>query len=129
MGFTDDCCTDGRVPSVSPSVLFSPTDCIAVTDGINPSVKLDNVVVNIAELCLHNYFGKFVIDCVSSFVSKECVLPLAFAIYIHLVYMVSNKPLATKILSTLNSGRSYFSVHKIANGKTPLGQPVWWSLI
>jgi hypothetical protein len=26
--------------------LFSPTDCIAVTDGINPSVKLDNVVVN-----------------------------------------------------------------------------------
>jgi hypothetical protein len=25
--------------------LFSPTDFIAVTDGINPSVKLDNVVV------------------------------------------------------------------------------------
>jgi len=45
MGFTDDCYTDGRVPSVSPSVLFSPTDCIAFTDGINPSVKLDNVVV------------------------------------------------------------------------------------
>jgi len=41
MGFTDDCFTDGRVPSV----LFSPTDFIAVTDGINPSVKLDNVVV------------------------------------------------------------------------------------
>jgi hypothetical protein len=32
---------------VSLSVLFSPTDFIAVTDGINPSVKLDNVVVNI----------------------------------------------------------------------------------
>jgi hypothetical protein len=31
---------------VNPSVLFSPTDLIAVTDGINPSVKLDNVVVN-----------------------------------------------------------------------------------
>jgi hypothetical protein len=45
MGFTDDCFTDGRVPSVSPSVLFSPTDFIAVTDGINPSVKLDNVVM------------------------------------------------------------------------------------
>jgi hypothetical protein len=30
---------------VNPSVLFSPTDFIAVTDGINPSVKLDNVVV------------------------------------------------------------------------------------
>jgi hypothetical protein len=25
--------------------LFSPTDFIAVTDGMNPSVKLDNVVV------------------------------------------------------------------------------------
>ena len=45
MGFTDDCYTDGRVPSVSPSVLFSPTDFIAVTDGMSPSVKLDNVVV------------------------------------------------------------------------------------
>jgi hypothetical protein len=42
MGFTDDCFTDGRVPSI----FFSPTDFIAVTDGINPSVKLDNVVVN-----------------------------------------------------------------------------------
>ena len=28
-----------------PSVFFSPMDFIAVTDGINPSVKLDNVVV------------------------------------------------------------------------------------
>jgi len=46
MGFTDDCYTDGRVPSVSPSVLFSPTDFIVVTDGMSPSVKLDNVVVN-----------------------------------------------------------------------------------
>jgi len=45
MGFTDDCYTDGLVPSVSPSVLFSPTDFIAVTDGMSPSVKLDNVVV------------------------------------------------------------------------------------
>jgi hypothetical protein len=45
MGFTDDCYTDGRVPSVSPSVLFSPTDFITVTDGMSPSVKLDNVVV------------------------------------------------------------------------------------
>jgi hypothetical protein len=50
MGFTDDCYTDGRDPLVSPSILFSPTDFIAVTDGINPSVKLDNVVVPINEL-------------------------------------------------------------------------------
>jgi len=41
MGFTDDWFTDGALPSV----VFSPTDFIAVTDGINPSVKLDNVVV------------------------------------------------------------------------------------
>ena len=33
MGFTDDCYTDGRVPSVIPSVLFSPTDFITVTIG------------------------------------------------------------------------------------------------
>jgi hypothetical protein len=46
-GFTNDCYTDGRVPSVSPSVLFSPTDFIAVTDGRSPSVKLDNVVVTL----------------------------------------------------------------------------------
>jgi len=43
MGFTDDCYTDGRVPSV----WFSPTDVIAVTDGMSPSVKLDNFVVYI----------------------------------------------------------------------------------
>jgi hypothetical protein len=47
MGFTDDWFTDGALLSVNPSVLFSPTDLIAVTDGINPSVKLDNVVVKI----------------------------------------------------------------------------------
>jgi len=41
MGFIDDCFTDGR----DPSVLFSPTEFITITDGINPSVKLDNVVV------------------------------------------------------------------------------------
>ena len=45
MEFTDDCYTVGSLPSVSPSVLFSPIDFIAITDGINPSVKLDNVVV------------------------------------------------------------------------------------
>jgi hypothetical protein len=47
MEITDDCFTDGSLPSVKPSVFFSPTDLIAFTDGINPSVKLDNVVVNI----------------------------------------------------------------------------------
>jgi hypothetical protein len=45
MGVTDDCYTDGRVLSVKPSVIISPTDFIAITDGISPSVKLDNVVV------------------------------------------------------------------------------------
>jgi hypothetical protein len=45
MGFTDDWFTDGSLPSVFPSVVFSPTDFIAVTDGIKLSVKLDNVVV------------------------------------------------------------------------------------
>ena len=47
MGFTHDWFTDGEHPSVNPSVLFSPTDFIAVTDRINLSVKLDNVVVSI----------------------------------------------------------------------------------
>jgi len=41
MGFTDDCYTDG----CDPSVLFLPTECITVTDGIIPSTKLYNVVV------------------------------------------------------------------------------------
>jgi len=41
MGVTDDCYTDGRVPSV----IISPTNFIAFTDGISPSVKLDNIVV------------------------------------------------------------------------------------
>jgi len=50
MGFTDDCYTDGR----DPSVLFLPTNFIAVTDGISLSVKLDNVVVNAP--CLKVYF-------------------------------------------------------------------------
>jgi len=45
MEFTDYCYTDGRDPSVTPSVLLLPMDFIAVTDGISPSVKLDNVVV------------------------------------------------------------------------------------
>jgi len=45
MGFTDDCYTDGRDPSVTPSVLFLPMEFIAVTDGISPSAKLYNVVV------------------------------------------------------------------------------------
>jgi hypothetical protein len=45
MGFTDDCYTDGRDPSVTPSVLLLPTECIDVTDEISPSAKLYNVVV------------------------------------------------------------------------------------
>jgi hypothetical protein len=46
MGFTDDCYTDGRDPSVTPSVLLLPTEFIDVTDGISPSAKLYNVVVD-----------------------------------------------------------------------------------
>jgi hypothetical protein len=49
MGFTDDCYTDGRDPSVTPSVLLLPTECIDVTDGISPSAKLYNVVVKYCE--------------------------------------------------------------------------------
>jgi hypothetical protein len=45
MGFIDDCYTDGRDPSVTPSVLLLPTECIDVTNGISPSAKLYNVVV------------------------------------------------------------------------------------
>jgi hypothetical protein len=50
MGFTDDCYTDGRDPSVTLSVLFLPTECITVTDGIIPSAKLYNVVVNFMQV-------------------------------------------------------------------------------
>jgi hypothetical protein len=52
MGFTDDCYTDGRDPSVTPSVLLLPMDFITVIDGISPSVKLDNVVVSITRAYL-----------------------------------------------------------------------------
>jgi hypothetical protein len=60
MGFTDDCFTDGALPSVNLSVLFSPTDLIAVTDEINPLVKLDNVVV-VRQILdkSHNENGRF----------------------------------------------------------------------
>ena len=45
MVVTNDWYTDGRVPSVRPSVIISPTDFIDGTDGISPSVKLVNGVV------------------------------------------------------------------------------------
>jgi len=44
IGVTDDYYTDGRVPSVRPSVIISPTEFIPVTDEISPSVKLFNGV-------------------------------------------------------------------------------------
>jgi len=56
MGFTDDCYTDGRDPSVTPSVLLLPMDFIAVTDRISPSVKLDNVVVK-SKVNIHRQFS------------------------------------------------------------------------
>jgi hypothetical protein len=37
---TDDYYTDGRIPSVKPSVIISSMKFIPVTDGISPSVKL-----------------------------------------------------------------------------------------
>ena len=45
MGVTDDWYTDGRVPSMRPSVIISPTDFIPINDGISLSVKLFNGVV------------------------------------------------------------------------------------
>jgi hypothetical protein len=45
MGVTDDYYTDGRVSSVRPSVIISPTEFIPVTDGISSLVKLFNGVV------------------------------------------------------------------------------------
>ena len=62
MGFTDDCYTDGRVSSVSPSVWFSPMDFIAVTDGMSPSVKLDNVVVRVLSMAGHLCLIKSVLN-------------------------------------------------------------------
>jgi hypothetical protein len=56
MGFTDDCYTDGRDPSVTPSVLLLPTECIDVTDGISPSAKLYNVVVFLSYVCFFLLF-------------------------------------------------------------------------
>ena len=53
MRFTDDWFTDGASPSVNPSVFVSPTDFIAITDRINPSVKLDNVVVEVLKILLN----------------------------------------------------------------------------
>jgi hypothetical protein len=45
-GVTDDCYTDGR----GPSVIILPTECIPVTDGISPSVKLFNGVVYLIKM-------------------------------------------------------------------------------
>jgi len=47
MGFTDDWYTDGRVLSMRPSVIIVPTDFIAFTDGMSPSVKMVNGVVHV----------------------------------------------------------------------------------
>jgi hypothetical protein len=52
-GVTDDYYTNGRVPSVKPSVIISPTEFIPVTDGISPSVKLFNGVVKQTTFLIH----------------------------------------------------------------------------
>jgi len=69
MRFIDDWFTDGALSSVKPSVLFSPTDFIAVTDGINPSVKLDNVVVQ--KVNKKNYEALFLINLMLKFKVKK----------------------------------------------------------
>ena len=51
MNFTDDWYTNGRVPSVRPSVIIVPMDFIACTDGISPLVKL----VNSTCVCIYIY--------------------------------------------------------------------------
>jgi hypothetical protein len=48
-GVTDDYYTDGRVLSVRPSVIISPTAFIPDTDGMSPSVILFNGVVCASE--------------------------------------------------------------------------------
>ena len=53
-GITDDYYTDGRVPSMKPSVIISATELIRVTDGISPSVKLFNGVVNKQNKAINN---------------------------------------------------------------------------
>jgi hypothetical protein len=45
IGVTDDWYIDGRVSSVRPLGIISPTDFIPVIDVISPSVKLFNGVV------------------------------------------------------------------------------------
>jgi len=45
-GISNDYYTDGRIPSVRPSVIILPTEFMPVTDGIIPSVKLFNGVVS-----------------------------------------------------------------------------------
>jgi hypothetical protein len=49
MGVTDDYYTDGRVLSVRPSVIISPTKLIPGIDRSSPSVKLFNGVVKLQE--------------------------------------------------------------------------------
>jgi hypothetical protein len=72
-GVTNDYYTDGRVPLVTPSVIISPTEFIPVTDGISPSVKLFNGVVN----SLQNYLkDKFIF--MSLFISLSLFLFIFF---------------------------------------------------
>jgi len=76
MGFTDDCYTDGRDPSVTPSVLLLPTECIDVTDGISPSAKLYNVVV---------IFGAFV----DLFLGPSHFVLFFFSVFVFFVDVIS----------------------------------------
>jgi hypothetical protein len=70
--------TNGRGPSVRPSVIISPTDFIPVTDRISPSVKLFNGVVT----CLgNNQSILFSNDLYRSIKGRDCPI-----IYIY-IYM------------------------------------------
>jgi hypothetical protein len=49
---TDDRYSNGRIPSVMPSVRILLKNCVPYTDGINPLVKLFNGVVISFEKCI-----------------------------------------------------------------------------
>ena len=117
MRFTDDCYTDRRVPSV----LFSPTDFIAVTDGMSPSVKLDNVVVSHPLFSRrHSLFSLCLISfhlLTSSNVYMLCICPSFFHLF-PLLHFLSFYILLSSIIILF----SHLFVFKIRKS------PIWGKL-
>jgi hypothetical protein len=58
---TDNYYTDGRIPSMKPSGIISPTEFMPITDRISPSVKLFNGVVGHIKLIL-KWFNLFLLE-------------------------------------------------------------------